>query len=160
MLALGWTFFVTLVNLLILFLILRVLLWKPVTKYIEGRQAKIKQEFEGIAKERSVNEQIRMSYDARMEGAKRESEEIVAEARQRAKLAGEAIIAQARAEAAQIVAAGRRTVEAERAEMVSSLRDETAALAVMAALKIAGGGIDAAAAKRLAREAISRAGEA
>jgi F-type H+-transporting ATPase subunit b len=139
------TFFITIVNIAILVLLLRRLLFKPMQKFMAARAQKIKTELDGAATARSVAEDLKSRYEVLLAEAEHEAEGIVKEAEERGKEEYKTIVARAEAEAAEI----RHRAQEQAAFEIRRARDELAAevasLAIAAASRIAGrsmGGAD------------------
>ncbi|MDR3357043.1 MAG: ATP synthase F0 subunit B [Spirochaetaceae bacterium] len=133
MLDFSITFFFTLVNITVLFLVLRAILFKPVSKFMEGRTAKIQGEIENAAKELDEAKALRLMYENKLKNAGNEAEQIAKASCDAAlKRAGE-IVSDAKAQAVGIVENARKQILAERQVAFTAFRAEAAALVVAAA---------------------------
>ena len=142
-------------NFAILFVVLRVWVYKPILGLLERRR-------EAIAK---GLEDARVATEAR-ENAEREADQLLSEARsqaaqeareltQRAELQAKEIRAAAEATAGKARQAALAEVEGERSRILSDLRGQVAALAVAAAQKLIGEALDATKQKALIDEFFS-----
>ena len=75
-----WTALFTLCNMLITFLILKKLLFKPVKKMIDDRQKEIADQYAEAERRRQEAEQAKLAYDQEIAQAKQKRDEIVREA--------------------------------------------------------------------------------
>ncbi|MDR2663363.1 MAG: F0F1 ATP synthase subunit B [Treponema sp.] len=133
MLDFSVTFIITIVNLVILFLILRKLLFKPVTKLMEDRTRRINDRIVQAEKDRQSARQLQEQFESRLTTAEGEAEAIIRAAREQAETEAGRITAGAKAEAERITAAARSRMETERLAAVAVFRAEAAALVVNAA---------------------------
>ncbi len=149
------TFFITIANFFVLFLVLRKLLFKPVTSFMEARAKKIKDSLAEASILRSEAEEKARRYDELMAKADAEAERIVKEGEERAKADAKAMLAKALAEASEARRRGEEAGERERAKALQELANDIAALAAEVAGKLVGKAAeaeDARAAERLVRE--------
>jgi F-type H+-transporting ATPase subunit b len=133
MLDFSVTFIITIINLVILFLILRKLLFKPVTKLMEDRTRRINDSIIQAEKDKQSARQLQERFENRLTTAEAEAEAIIRAAREQAEAEAERITAEARAEAERITAGARARLETERRAAAAVFRAEAAALVVSAA---------------------------
>lgn len=149
------TFFITIFNLLVLFLVLRKLLFKPVTKFMDARAKKIKDALSDAAIMKGQAEELQSRYDSLMSGADAEAERLVKEGEERAKDEAKALLEKAQAEASETRRRGEEAAEREREKARQELLGDIAALAAEVAGKLVGREAkaeDARAAESLVRE--------
>jgi F-type H+-transporting ATPase subunit b len=133
MLDFSVTFFFTLVNIAILFAALRAILFKPVTKFMEERTAKIQGDIDGAAKDREDAKFLRQTYEEKMKTAAGEAAKIRQEAGEQAEKQAEQIVADGKVQAESIISNARRQIQAEREAAFLTFRAEAASLVVTAA---------------------------
>ncbi|MDR0382971.1 MAG: ATP synthase F0 subunit B [Spirochaetaceae bacterium] len=133
MLDFSVSFFFTLVNIVILFVALRAILFKPVTKFMDERTAKIQGEIDGAAKERDEAKSLRQKYEEKMAAAVAEAAKIRQEAGEQAEKQAEKIIADGKVQAESILANARKQIQSEREAALLAFKAEAAALVVNAA---------------------------
>ena len=138
MLSFTVTFFITIVNLLVLFLILRKLLFKPVTAFIEKRAQKVKSELADAAMTKGKAEELVRRYEGLLSEADAESERLLKEAGARAGEEAKDLLDQARVEAAKVRERGEEAAERERAKARDALSAEIASLAAGIAARLVG----------------------
>lgn len=129
-------------NVVILFLLLRVFLYKPVSKFMAEREAKFASERAEIDAGRKEAEALKAQFEASLSDAKAAAERVADERLKAVEHDADGIRAQAKVDAQGILANARAQAEAERKETLSALRSQTAALAVDLAGKILSREID------------------
>ncbi|SHJ80618.1 ATP synthase F0 subcomplex B subunit [Anaerobranca californiensis DSM 14826] len=130
------TIIFTLVSVVGLFLILRWLLFRPVTEVLDKRADKIKSDIETARKNREEAERIKAELEDRLEKAKDEAKEIIEKAVSKGNEVKEEIIKEAKKEAERILERARKEIELEKARAVTQLKDELAILSTMIASKV------------------------
>lgn len=129
-------------NFLILFVVLRVWVYKPITGMLEKRRKTISQGLEDarVAAEARANaekEASRIIMDA-----EKKANQTVAEARERAEAAAKDVKVAAEADAAKARESALAEVEGERTRILGDLRGQVAALSIAAAQKLVGEALD------------------
>ncbi|MDR2796516.1 MAG: ATP synthase F0 subunit B [Spirochaetaceae bacterium] len=133
MLDFSASFFFTLVNIAVLFFVLRAILFKPVSKFMENRTAKIQAEIENAAKERDEAKSLRLMYEDKLKNAGIETERTAKAAREAAEKQAADIISDARVQAKDIIEGARKQIMAERQTAFAAFKAEAAALVLAAA---------------------------
>ncbi|MBU5427837.1 F0F1 ATP synthase subunit B [Tissierella pigra] len=124
------------VALLLLYLILRKFLYKPVSTFLQNRKDKIQtdiQEAEGLKNEAVL---LKNEYESRISLAKKESNEIIEGARKRGEELKEDIIEEARREAENIVSRARKEITREREMAFQNIKSQAGEIALLIASKI------------------------
>ena len=129
-------------NFLILFVVLRVWAYKPITGMLEKRRKTIAQGLEDarIAAEARANAEKEASRI--ITDAEKKANQTVAEARERAEVAAKEVKSAAEAEAAKARENALVEVEGERTRILGDLRGQVAALSIAAAQKLVGEALD------------------
>lgn len=133
----------TIINLIVLYLLLRHFLIGPVMEVMEKRKQLIA---EGLQNAQDTQEEalkMKQEYEAALNGAKQESVQIVEDARKTAKAEYARIVAQAGEQAEGLIKSAKETVRVEREKTMQELRVEISGLAVASAAKIVGEQADA-----------------
>jgi F-type H+-transporting ATPase subunit b len=104
-----WAIVASLANLLILTLIVKRFLFKPVKKIVDARRAAIDNDYAQAQAARDQAEESRLNYEAAMAAAKQTGDQIIADATRTAEYRGNEIVAEARQKATDI----RRQAEAD-----------------------------------------------
>ena len=136
MLDFSVTFIITVINITVLFLILRALLFKPVTKFMAERAKKVQDSIDQAANDRASAQQLLEQYQAKLKDAQREADKIITAGRNSAEEQAQRIIAEGRAQALALVEAAGRQMEAERQAMLVRFNLEAAALVMAASARL------------------------
>lgn len=142
MLKLDWTIIWAIVNILILFVLLRIFLFKPLHKFMDERTASVQNDLDSAKKSMEEAEALRQQYEDTLSNAKTEANEIIAKAREEAVTEKERIIKQSQEEANQIISDAGKTIENERKRVMQQAQSQIADLAIEAASKIVGENVD------------------
>jgi F-type H+-transporting ATPase subunit b len=133
MLAFSWvTFVVTIINIGILYFILRLILFKPVTRFMEERTRKIQSRFDEADQEKSQAKSLLKEYGEKLDRAREEADLILRNARETAQAETDRILAEGKAEADRLLASARKQIEVERAAALGQFKVEAAALVIAA----------------------------
>ena len=125
-----WTMLFAWLNLLILYLILKKIAFKPLKNMIDSRQKEVDDMYTNAENAESKANELRLEYEEKISGAKAESEEILRNAQRRAILREEEIIKAAEAEAGRIVERAGEEIELERRRAVNEVKDEVSEIAI------------------------------
>ncbi len=119
-----------LLNIVVLFIVLRSLLIKPVRKFMADREAKFAREREAIDNARAEVDALKTQYEGSLSEAKKTADELVQERLKRAECEAQEITENARQEAHQSLSKAHAQAVAERDELMQQLQEQTAVLAV------------------------------
>lgn len=122
--------------LLLLYLMLRHFLYKPVSKALSDRKEKIQSDIDGAKVLKEDAESLRDDYESRINLAKKESQEIIESARKRGEELKEGILVEARKEAESIVDRARREISREREVAFQEIKSQAGEMAILIASKI------------------------
>lgn len=136
MLRFDWNLVFLIINILILYVLMRKFLFKPVLGVIEKRRQLIEGQLEQAQKAQEEADALRTQYQNSLASAQEQSRQMIQEARLRSQEEAEKIRMQAQQEAGNIVESGRRTVEMEREKTFKELESQIAELAVYTAEKV------------------------
>ncbi len=136
MLRLDINIVFTIINLLILYVIFRVFLFKPVNKIIEKRRLLVEQQFAEADDAKAQAEHLKSEYEAALQSAKEESDQILVEARSRAKTEYDRIMKEADADAGKMVEKAQQAIAAEKAKSLREMEAEITGLVMSAATKV------------------------
>lgn len=146
-------------NLLILYLFLKKILFKPVKNMIDSRQKEIDDMYSDAEKSQSDAAVMKSEYEEKLEGANAESEEILKRAVRRAQLREEEILAEANAKAARVLERAEEQVELEKKRAINEVKDEVSEMAIGIAAAVIERDLKADEHKELIDEFISHMGE-
>jgi F-type H+-transporting ATPase subunit b len=137
MLSFSWaTFVVTIINIGILFFILRAVLFKPVTQFMEARTKKIQDRFDEAERSQSQAKLLLKEYGERLDRAREEAERILRNARETAQAEADRILAEGKAEADRLMENARKQIELDRSAALGQFKAEAAALVIGAASRL------------------------
>jgi F-type H+-transporting ATPase subunit b len=119
-----------LLNITILFIIVRALVYKPVKKFLDARTAKVSAATEEATAKKAEAEILKSEYENLLTDADVKSREIITESRKKASGEAAAMIAEAKKESEAIVDASKKKIDEEREASVKTMKKEVAALAV------------------------------
>lgn len=155
-----WEIITQLVNLLLLFLLLKHFLFKPVQKILDARQAEIDKDYADAEKAQNEAEALRDEYEKRIADAKSEATDIVKTATRKAQLHGEEIVRDAQTQASRLMEKADAQIEQEKKKAMNELKDEISGIAVDIASKVVEREIDEKDHEALISEFIKGVGEA
>jgi len=136
MLDFSVTILITVINIVILTIILRALLFKPVTKFLAGRTKQVQDSLEQAEKEKLNAKEILNKYEKRLANAEADAEQIIRSAHEQAQADAERIINAGKAEAQRIAETARINLERERITAMALFKVEAASLVVQAASRL------------------------
>ena len=150
-----WSILEAALNVLILFVILRIFLFKPVNKIMNERTRSVQDDIDSAKKAREDAEELKEQYENTISEAKEEAKNIIMKAHEDAESERAAIIKKSHEEAEQIVAEADTTIAHERKRIIRQAQSEIADLAIEAASKIVGANVDDEKNRRLVDEFLS-----
>ncbi len=119
-----WQILISLINLTLLFLIIKKLLFKPVKKVFEQRQAQIDDRYDAAAQAQAQAEDDRKAWEQKLSDAHAEADTILQNATDNARMRGDKLIAQAQERADGIIRAAQTEAELERKRAVDGIKRE------------------------------------
>lgn len=118
------------VNIVVLFLALRFLLYKPVRKFLDEREQRYSQRIEDMDLREGEIAADRTKYDQLLKEAHSEADQIITTSRAHAHERAEEIVEEARQQSKQMMERTRREIADERKNARIAMREEVADLAV------------------------------
>lgn len=158
MLNLNWDIIWTFVNILVLFVLLKLFLFKPVNAMIEKRRKLIDGQLSDAAQKQKEAEAEKQAYADRLKEAHAEAAEILKKAKAEAEAQYCMILERAERDAQKKPAEAEKKIALEHEQMLKNAKSEIAAVAVMAAQKLAVKHADAEADSALLELLIQEAG--
>ncbi len=153
------TMIATLINTLILFLVLKHFLFKPVNKILDERKQNVEETYRQADEKLSEAARLESEYTEKLANAKEESAEIVKNATKRAQTRSDEIIAEAKKEASSLMVKANADIEKEKKRAVNQIKDEISDIALAVAEKVVEKEIDPKDHERLIESFISELGE-
>lgn len=139
MLQINMNLLYIIINLVVLYLLLKKFLIKPITDIMEKREKLIAEGLNHANVAQKEAMEIKQEYETALIGAKEESAVIVEKAQQQAKTEYQRIITEAGEKAGNMLESAKINIEMERNQTMNALQFEIAGLAMAAAGKIVGG---------------------
>ena len=153
------TILFTIVNLLILFLLMKKFLFARVNAVLEQRAALVKQEISSAEDNNRQAQELKAQYEGKLTDARHEAAKIVADAQNRAQRVYEGKMAEAETDAKRPRSEAEAQILTERDAMLRGARNEVASLALLAAAKVAQRSMDSDDDKTLVDTFLSEVGE-
>ena len=133
-----WTILISLANLLIIFLILKKLLWKPVQKVMEERKAMVDKQFADAADAQAEAEADKAQWAEKLATADEEAAARIAEADETARRHGDRVIADAKEKAVGIIRQAEAEAELERRKAEEGIKQEIVDVSALLATQMLG----------------------
>lgn len=130
------------IHFILLFTLLTIFLWRPMTNMLDARAAKIEKGLEDAAKAANALKNAESEAEKVLANARAEANKIIEEARSRGDEVAKAIETEARNNAEKIRAEGRAQIEAERNVELSALRGQVANISIAVAQRLIGQALD------------------
>ena len=148
-----------LISFFILFGLLTLILYRPVTRMLDERSAKINESLQEAERIKKETVQAEESVKAQIEAGRKEGQAIIAQASQIAERVKEEARDGAKDEANALIAKARTEIEREREESYNQLRQEFVDLAISAAEKVINQSLDKKAHQKLIEEVLKEGTE-
>ncbi|MDE6519660.1 MAG: F0F1 ATP synthase subunit B [Ruminococcus sp.] len=137
-----WSILEAVVNVLILFILLRIFLFKPINKIMNERTESIQKDIDDAEKAKRETEKLKQQYTDSINEAKEEANNILRKAHEDAEAERESIISKSHKEAEEIVKSADETIENERKRVIQQAHAQIADLAIETASKVIGANLD------------------
>ena len=128
-----WTVLFAWVNLLIVYLILKKLLFVPVKNMIDSRQKEIDDMYSEAEENKSSAKAMKEEYTEKLRAAEEEKDAILRDAVRKAQLREEEIIREANEKAARTMEKASEQIELERIKALNEVKDQVSETAIMIA---------------------------
>ncbi|MEF9959400.1 MAG: F0F1 ATP synthase subunit B [Niameybacter sp.] len=155
----GWEWFVQLLALFLIIAILAKLLFKPVSEFLEKRQAMIAAEVNDATNAKKDAEGLKKDYQGKLVNIEAEATEILKEARAKAIAREEEIINEAKNEAEAIKAKAFKDIELEKERVQAEMKQEMIEVATLMASKFVAESMNADKQNALVDELIKEMGD-
>lgn len=125
-----WTMIFAWINLLILYLFLKKLLFVPVKNMIDSRQKEIDDMYSDAESSKADALALKEQYEEKIATANEQSEEILKNAQRRAQLKEEEILREADEEAARVLKRAEEQIELEKKRAINEVKNEVSEMAI------------------------------
>ena len=147
------------VSIFFLFLAMSYLLFNPVRKMLEDRQAKIASDIDTALADKEDAAKLKAEYETKLRDIDKEAEQILSEARRKALKNEAKIIDDAKLEAASIMRRANEEAELSKKRAMDEVKQEMVAIASMMAAKVVAANIDTTIQDALVEETLKEMGE-
>jgi len=130
------TFAIAVINILVLCFILKKLLFKPVTKFMNNRTKKIEDALKEAEESKEMVRQMKLEYDEKIKVAKDEGQKVIEMYRNMAEKEYNSIIDSAKKEANQMILNAKAELEVEKEQLIASIKGEISDLVFATSEKI------------------------
>ena len=141
MLKFDWNFLIMLFNLVIFFVLMKVFLFKPITRVMEKRKEMINKQFQEADEANAQAQELKKQYEDKIENINDESQRIIGEAKENAKVEASKIIERAEGDADKLLEEAKKQAIIERENEMRAARENIAELAMEAAAKVVGANV-------------------
>ncbi len=155
-----YTYLFSILNLLVLFYLLKIILFKPVTKIMNTRTEGIKERIENAKNNTIIAQELKLKYENQILDAKEEREAILTEARKKALIDAENIIRNTKIQAEQIIEKANERAQREVELALEGVKNQITTLSLQAASKILSKNMDSSENRKLIDEFLDEAGVA
>ncbi|MGM9551462.1 MAG: F0F1 ATP synthase subunit B [Clostridia bacterium] len=131
-----WTLIFTWVNLLILFLLVKKLFFKPIQKMLKEREDEINSSYSKAETAQKDAEDMRTSYQEKLSNAQSEAGRIVSDAVNNAQMRSDSIVKEAEEKAQDMITKAQKSIDAQKESAFNELQGEISSMAVEIAEKI------------------------
>ena len=119
-----WLILISLLNLVILFLIVKKFLFKPVKRVLEQRQKEIDDRYAQADEVNAEAQQNRETWQEKLDGAQAQADAILQDATESARRRGDTLVAEARNQADSIIRTAQNEAELERQKAAAGIKQE------------------------------------
>lgn len=123
-------------NIILLFIIVRLLLYKPVRKFLDARAEKTAAAMQQADEQKKSAEKLKADYEAMLSDSEGEAKKLIKEAELKAAEKSAAIIANAEKQAESIIADAEKRIEEERREAREDIKKEIVRTALIISEKV------------------------
>ena len=157
---LTWELAIQIINTIVLFWVLKKILFKPVLNIIDARENSIKLDIAVGEKAKREGLSLKAEYEKKLEAVKNEGQEIIKQATLRAEQKSEEIISSAKEEAITLKERANKDIAQEREKVMNELKNDISSIAILAASKVIEKDIDKAKHEEMINKFIEEVGEA
>ena len=131
-----WNTLLSLANLVIIFLILKKFLFKPVQKVMTERQNQVDKIYSDADENLSTAKELKQEYEQRLASARQEADSLIKTATQNAQRKSDQIVAEANSQASHVKQKAEAEIAQQKKQMLKDVRSEISELAVDIASKV------------------------
>lgn len=156
MMEFNWTLFWEVINFLVLLVLMTRFLYKPIMRMIDQRREMIQKDLSEASDTKKKAAELKQSYEAKLQAARNEAHEIIAQAEKRGHERREEIIAEAQNEATRMKERAMEEIAQAKRQALSQVRDEVAGISLLVAEKFLQESVDSKRHQHLVNEFIQQ----
>jgi len=127
---------ISLINIAVLFILLRLILWKYINRYLAARSERVRSELESVEKSRLDVEARKREYDEKIDGIEARGRDLMRESQIKASEEAAETLAEAKEKARAMIQEARERIAEEKETALINAQHEIAALATDMAARI------------------------
>ena len=158
MIKLDWNILWTIINLLVLFLLLKHFLFKPITEMMDSRTAEIENNLKDAEEQKQKAKELSAQYEEKLQGAHAEASQIVSDAKARGEQEYNSILKTAQQDAQKEKERSRAELELEREQMLRGVQENITELVLLTASKLSQKALDEESDRKLVDSFLSETG--
>jgi len=129
---------ISIINITVLFILLRLILWKHVIRFLAQRADRVRREMDSVEKSREEAESLRSEYDKKLGEIEAHGQELIRESKLKAKGESEKILSETRDKAREMLNDAEARIAEEKEQALEEVSHEVAQLATDMAARILG----------------------
>lgn len=127
---------ITIANLLIMYLLIKKFLFKPVTRILEERKAQVDKIYDDAGRAQEAADKNKAEYTEKLENAQLQAEEIIKKATAKAETKSEEIISEASERANHMIKKAESDIAQEKKKAINDIKNEISDISVSVAQKV------------------------
>jgi len=127
---------INIINIIVLFILLRMILWKPVNRFLSERAQRVNAKLDDAEKVRLEAEALRQEYASNLEGIEAQGRDMMRDSQIKASEEAAEILSEAHEKAKHMISEARDRIAEEKDRAVENARREVAELATDMAARI------------------------
>ncbi len=127
---------ITVINLLIMFLLIKKFLFKPVTRILDERKAQVDRIYDEASRAQEAADKNKAEYTEKLSTAQTQAEEIIKKATVKAETKSDEIISEASAKAGQMLKKAEADIAQEKKKALNEIKNEISDISVSVAEKV------------------------
>ena len=154
-----WTILFTVINLLVLFVAVKIFFFKPIKEIIEKRQQEVDKQYADAKETENAANSLKEQYEISMKDIEEEKIAKINDARAKASSEYDRIIGDAKNEADKIISDARKTAALEQEKTMKEAREQIVELVVEATAKVVASGQGQDADREIYNQFLAKTGE-
>jgi len=127
---------ISLINITVLFILLRIILWKHVIRFLAERKNRVQGEIDDAEKRRLEAESLHSEYREKLDGAEAKGQELIKQSQQKAGEEADRILSETRDKAKEMITEAEARIEEEKQQALEAAQLDITGLATQMASRI------------------------